>query len=66
VPEPALDGAEIDAGPQGPRCKRSAELVKPELLLIQLGPFGASLQTIEKIQLGPTAGCWENEVAGLG
>jgi len=31
VTQPVLNGSDVDAAPQRPRCKRIAELVKPEV-----------------------------------
>lgn len=56
MPKPLLHRPQINARPQTPRCKGRAKLVQPELFLVELGSFRASLQAVEEIQLRIAAG----------
>src|SRR4029077_722017 len=49
VTQPKLNGSEIHARPQTARSERTAELVKPEAICVQLRTFRYGLQTIEEV-----------------
>lgn len=50
VPKPMLHGPEIDTRPEASGRKSRAELVQPEVILIELRPFRARFEAVEEIQ----------------
>jgi len=48
VAQPVLNGTDVNAAPQAPRCERIAELVKPEVGFVHPGSFRDGLQSRRK------------------
>src|SRR5215469_10544598 len=63
--EPLLHRTQVHARPQASCCERRAELVQPEVLLIELCPLRTRFQAIQKIQLRIATRSGEHESARL-
>ena len=65
MPKPLLHSPQVNPGPQAPRRKRRAELVQPEVFLVDLSPFRAYLQAVKEVQLGIAPGSRKDQSAAF-
>jgi hypothetical protein len=52
VSHPLLHRPKINTRPQRPGCERRPELVKPKVILIQLGALSDGFAGVEEVELG--------------
>src|SRR5262250_1124685 len=65
MPKPLLYGSQVDTRPQTTCRERRTELMQPEVILVEFGPFRTGLKAVEKIQLRVTSCSWKHQSAGL-